>query len=83
MGPCPRDPQHLPTPTGSQGPGSQPGPSPRCPTTCSEAQEQMQKPRGLKGSSSTARCRSCHSSHSELQGIRAPCCRVSVQQQSR
>lgn len=53
------------------------------PRPCSEAQEQMQKPRGLKGCCSTARCRSCHSSHSELQGIRAPCCRVSVQQQSR
>lgn len=53
------------------------------PSPCSEAQEQMQKPRGLKGCGSTAQCRSCHSSHSELQGIRAPCCRVSVQQQSR
>lgn len=90
MGLYPGDAQHLPSPTRSQGAppslGHLQGPPTVCPfppSPCSEAQEQMQKPRGLKGCGSTARCRSCHSSHSELQGIRAPCCRVSVQQQSR
>lgn len=44
------------------------------PSPCSKAREEMRKPKGCR---SAARCRSCHSSHSELQGIRAPRCRVS------
>lgn len=75
----------LPMPTGSWGAGSEPKAPPRSPPAmyplppglCSKARKQMQKPKGLKGCRSAAWCRSCHSSHSELQGIRAPCRRAS------
>lgn len=71
----------FPVTTGIMGPGSNPGAPPTSPlhasfppSPCSKAREQMWKPKGCR---SAAWCRSCHSSHSELQGIRAPRCRVS------
>lgn len=72
MGPCPRDAPHPPHPRWEPGSrlrarGTSKAPPPCVPSLppspCSEANEQMQKPKGPKG---------CGSSHSELQGIRAP-----------